>query len=929
MHIILGYELDSNTFPDALGEHEAAVGTVVTGFRGLVGMLETQLGLISPQVSEIQRIAEWEERARRCADERFPFVKSFAVDSWNTAKELLRRRDELVIAGWDPDTHVGGSPLIDALARLEKIVETKSPGFSDRVSTLLTTLQQPARLDMDTITVVDENPALWDPWCHHLMEAVERHGVTVQSDLGSLSRTDYVSSDLARFQGVVSGKFRPEDPDKFEAKITGDGSLRLIHAEQEFDAGDYLVTWLQLHGDEDTVIIDGGGSLFLDELLHRRGLPAAGVKQPSKWRSILQVLPLTIDTYWEPLLAGRLLELLTLPQSPVPSQLRYRLAKILASAPGIGGPGWEKAIHEGVQTYEKKWVEDQLDEKEIRKKRDRLQDIIDVWVNHPYFDANEGMPVQHLVRICQKVGQWAASRAMSSNDSLYMTAQQQTAQVADAVKSLGVDRLTRLEVGRILDSVLGEGITLPEMEQQASPWKLVQHPGQIWAPVSKIVWWGFHRSGGTSTRTWTRAERKWLQQQGVWLPEEGAHRQREALAWQRAAQMAKTQFIMIAPDKVRGAAAPVHPLWDEIRQAIAPPRSGDEQKITCDASNLRYEHVVRIAGEEVTRRALAPLQLPRPLRNWEAPAGRIGPREMESATSVEKLLGCPLNWTLSYAAGVREGGMLSLPNESIMLGTLAHEVLCHLLNESSHWRKEDAERRAGDLFDDLVPQYARPLLEPQNGVLLTETRILLQKALGRFCQFLNETGIQIDETEYPIEKQWSDSIKMGGRLDLVGKTESGSRLLFDAKWSRRPNKYREKLEKLSPQLALYHWLLTEDEAEEIPVAYFMLRSGDLFAHPHTDIPVEHHVNGPSLVESVAQLRNGMEQEWQRLSGGTVVASAITMDDSETDAAGHQAADASTIVAVAPVPPDESDGLLEPPCRFCEYQNLCGLGGVTA
>ena len=45
MHIILGYELDTGSYPDALGNDEARQGVVVLGPAGLVGVLETRLGL--------------------------------------------------------------------------------------------------------------------------------------------------------------------------------------------------------------------------------------------------------------------------------------------------------------------------------------------------------------------------------------------------------------------------------------------------------------------------------------------------------------------------------------------------------------------------------------------------------------------------------------------------------------------------------------------------------------------------------------------------------------------------------------------------------------------------------------------------------------------------------------------------------------------
>ena len=53
MHIILGYELDTGSYPDALGNDEARQGVAVLGPAGLVGVLEARLGLTRSQVGKL------------------------------------------------------------------------------------------------------------------------------------------------------------------------------------------------------------------------------------------------------------------------------------------------------------------------------------------------------------------------------------------------------------------------------------------------------------------------------------------------------------------------------------------------------------------------------------------------------------------------------------------------------------------------------------------------------------------------------------------------------------------------------------------------------------------------------------------------------------------------------------------------------------
>ncbi|WP_042458979.1 PD-(D/E)XK nuclease family protein [Neobacillus dielmonensis] len=911
MNIILGYWLDSSSYPDALGDKEAEVGTVVTGFNGLIGILETQLGLTSPEVSENIRIAEWQELIRVHDNGNMPFSKSFETDSWNTAKELLRRRDELILAGWDPSIHMDGSKWLQTLAQLELANPNKTKGFSDRVLALLSKLQESVSVNIDTITMVDEDETIWDPWAIQLIDRIKACGVEVQKQTptSTIESEQGSSSDLALLQSVLSGEIS-------FGQAQGDGSLLLVRSEQEWDAADYLISWLQENGTDNTVLMKGEGSLLLDELLHRRGMPSVGVETPSKWRAVLQVLALTIDTYWAPIRVERMLELLTIPTSPVPGRIRYKLAHALSSYPGIGSPQWMQAIEEGIRISEEKWMAEGLDEQEQKKRRKNLEEKLDIWVRHEYYDPNEGIPYEKLVQICQKVTEWATTNYSMTNDQLYVQAIRHAQEVVEGVKSLGVQKVTHLQVERILESVLGDGAKLPDYGVEASKWQMVQHPGQIWGQADTVIWWGFVKNmSGPSARTWTSQERAWLKEHGVQLADESVSRQREAESWKRAARLAKRKLILFAPARVNGKEIPIHPFWDEIRFAVANDTS-TVSKITIEADRLRKQPSQDPMSEGWERVALKRRPIPDPIRTWNIPENVVWPRQEESATSFESLIGCPLKWTFRYAANIQPGNVLSLPNESRMLGNLGHAILENLIMEKSSWGREEVKIRAGELFDELSPLMAAPLLELQNSITRNETRFKLQNSLQQFFTVLDHAGIQISHTELELRKSWKDGVDFKGRLDLVGETGSGNKILFDAKWSKWPRSYKERLETLSVQLTLYHWLLTDHEEEELPVAYFMLRSGDFFSLPHDDFPSDYHVEGPSLLESHAVLRKAVEDVWAQLQTGTIIAPGIPETEQNKDMYSGQGQSFEPFASV-----------IDPPCTFCEYHNLCGLRRV--
>ena len=94
MHIILGYELDTGSYPDALGNDEARQGIVVLGPAGLVGVLETRPGLTRIQTHQAIRIGQYLKRLKEADNNERFYSKSIHVDAWSTAKQVLAWRDE-------------------------------------------------------------------------------------------------------------------------------------------------------------------------------------------------------------------------------------------------------------------------------------------------------------------------------------------------------------------------------------------------------------------------------------------------------------------------------------------------------------------------------------------------------------------------------------------------------------------------------------------------------------------------------------------------------------------------------------------------------------------------------------------------------------------------------------------------------------------
>ena len=76
-----------------------AANVFTGGPNTLLNWLESQLGLQPPNIRVAERITQYATALESVKES--VISESMAVDRWATATELLRRRDELLLADWD------------------------------------------------------------------------------------------------------------------------------------------------------------------------------------------------------------------------------------------------------------------------------------------------------------------------------------------------------------------------------------------------------------------------------------------------------------------------------------------------------------------------------------------------------------------------------------------------------------------------------------------------------------------------------------------------------------------------------------------------------------------------------------------------------------------------------------------------------------
>ena len=902
MRILFGWHLDGPCWPETFAGTGASLDTDVVGPAGLVRHLETRLGLAGPEVSPALRIAQYLARLRAVDDGRCFFSRSLAADGWSVARMLLGWRDSLVEAGWT-GAIPGGGPRLDALAEVERAPGALAPGQGERLHTILEALNALRRPPLPDLRLATPEELLPEAW-RGLLRRLEACGTAVRPCRQPEPAAD---GDLAALARRLTG-------DPGEPAWRDDGSVTVLEADDEWLAVEAVAGWLAASlgdtpdGNHGVVVIRGQRTMLLDEACHRLGLPRVGGAGRSRWRAAVQVLSLAFAAAWDPIDVHRLMELLTLPQSPIPTGVAEAFAAALQEAPGIGSPAWQEAWRTAGERRRARLAERGLDGADLARRLAEEERDWRGWLEAPRFDEADGIPAPAATALCRRVGTWAAGRARLGDEMLATVAAQAEA-LAEVVAASGLARIPKPQIDRMLDSVIADGAAIPAGGAEAAPWTVVDGPGQIWGAARAVLWWGFLDPGvAAPAAPWSAAERAALAAAGC-LPEPATNAlRREAWAWRLPILNAAERLVLVKPRKIAGEPATAHPLWHEMEPLLR------DRGCAVQASILLRAERVPLAGRVVERAALDGMQPPKPRRLWRVPAGAVPVREKESATSLNRLLGCPFAWALQYGAGVRPGALRRIPDGSRLVGTLAHAVLAELFTERPVWAPDAAAGRADALFDRLLPVLAAPLLRPGQGLELGRARTAVAAAARTLAGLIEDAGLTVRGCELPYETTHAGAVTLDGTLDML--LEDGARrpVILDLKWSGSDKHRRlEIAEGRAIQLAVYARLVADrmqdGEGPSVPAGYFMLAQQRLLFTAPTPFPAHAHVPGSDLPDVWRKVWDSRRHQLDRLHGGEIVAPGIP--DSGDDTAGPPAI------------------LLSPPCRICDYGRLCGVGSTQS
>ncbi len=899
MKIVFGWHLDGPTCPETPGGGAFAIDAAVVGRAGLLNLLETRLGLNTPATPPARRIAQYVARLRAIDDGRSFFSRSFAADAWATARLLLSRRDELAAAGWSPASRSWRSERLAVLARVEAVEESAlAPWLPDRAGSILTRIHGASPIN--DLTLVDDPERLPFVW-RRLIETLSASGTNV---VRAPAESGRASGDLAAVQVLISGR----EP----GALRGDQTFSVVRYDNALAAGDIAAEWLAASREENTdvVIIRQGNATILDAACHRLGLPKPGGSERSPFRGALQVLPLAFETAWQPLDAERVLELLVLRDSPIPYRIGRYFADVLRDFPGTGGARWRAAWDKAVHRFGEDLSDNGLDKAQVIERTRQSVNEWRQWLEPERFDRNSGVTAKAADAICRKVERWAFKRGAANGDDIYMQAASDAYRLAATIADSRIDPISKPQLDRMIDAVIGGGIKRPAALAGAAPWTTVDDATQIWGRAPAVLWWGFAEAQSRAVvDPWSRAEREELAAAGAPLQSPDDMTALRLDAERRAFLNVTDRMLLIMPAASETESGATHPVWHELANLDGLDRT------MVDGRALRRGARVALGGRAWQTVRTDHRTLPPPIRTWTVPAKLVGARETESATSIESLLGCPMRWVLQYGAGLRKRGLLDMAEGNRLKGSVAHEVLARFLSGPRPDDEAGIRSTVKTILDAVLPEIGSPLLLPGRRLDLDDLdRNTIESAVA-LSRILKQCGLSVTATERKLECSLDGGTDLAGTIDVELTDERGAPAVVELKWSNRDRYRHEEIVEGRPvQLAAYAFLVKGDGGNAFaPAAYFMIKQRRMLAADSAPFPVESRIEGPSLPSVWNAIVEVRKRTLGELGTGRVVAAGVRTEGSETGDT-----DANTGAQI----------VVDPPCSFCDYGRLCGKQALS-
>lgn len=303
MTIIYSPEFNSTSYINLQQRQGQLLGLKVCGSTELLSELELRAGIVALEKSEPERLVAFHESLSMNVEGTI-FEKSFKNDEMGVARQLMDWTDNLLMAGWMPETEVESDKL-KALARIVKGVVGKH--IAQRWQDLTNYLKNHSIFEMDDIIEV------------HTEDLIPAVIKSTLEQLAHQATVNYVSN---------------------EGQIPTD--FKVYHFKTRDKAYQWYLSQPDAINNVDVTI--SSDNCILNDMAIAMGIPTVNSKSQNSNPQLLQLFKLGMSLFSRPINVYNLLSYLQIPGNPL-GGIAYKLARVLADEGGINEE-WQKTIDE-------------------------------------------------------------------------------------------------------------------------------------------------------------------------------------------------------------------------------------------------------------------------------------------------------------------------------------------------------------------------------------------------------------------------------------------------------------------------------------------------------------------------------------------------------------------------------------------------------
>lgn len=818
---------DGNCYAGNPENGKCELGTKYVGPLGLLNELELRAGLSRGETSPMQRAIAYCNAIHEVLDSNSspePFYQqSFKNDPLGVARQLLRWRDALCMAGWDGKTTLRNGLSADGKKRLEDLLDIEAHfksfgvdcvGIGERWHQLLDTdldVSLPKELEIKVDMKMDLLPPVIRKVLDKTKRAIESEAV---ANLGDKTISDFADKfTLYQF---------PEQNDAYQ--------------------------WAAIQSEIKPDVYINEDNFTFNQVLKSVGEPLVEASVNGGADELSQLLKLGISLFRSPVNYDHLINYLSIFRHPIDGETRSALRYHLKQMGGFGD-----------MTNK---------DRTISKIDDTAKNFPDFWGMWKH-GKNGNVAVDKVTKFCKDLlKNWIetaltnalAEKALSPTTgtqvySQLLLLQEQTRYMLTFLKGRNGD-ISNDELDKVVAAICQGDSTQTDYGRLGSYDMLKDLKGL--AVSGKTVMWMdcvCKLRPRYEYAFLNPADIKELQKAGLLIPDATLEMQASDFAEKLAVNRAE-RIIALMPQRQDGGRTEENLIITELRAldktinigepglpigVTITPSSADTQKVEHQVDKALFANIDQknpTSTDETTPSESPSKFTPKPVGYR---------RNYESFSSLNELINQPFDYVLDYIYNMKDEDSGNL---STVEGNVAHWVISQMVEESKdlHGNVDTQKflnlcKNSTDLetrTDQAIFEVGAQLLQPENEMeCLIFKRIFTKKSVPILVKIIEENNLEVvgSEEEYSselIDSVGANAFNFYAKIDFLLKRKSEESkeyeyLIFDFKWTGNPKKRKDELEACKElQLALYQKIIEENKLKPVVMrGYYLLKQAQL------------------------------------------------------------------------------------------------------